>query len=123
ATSTGGMTGKRYGRVGDVPVIGAGNYADNSSCAVSGTGHGEYFIRYNVASDICARVKYLGISAAEAAEQVVHGDMFAAGGTGGVIVVDAKGDISWTFNTQGMYRAKRSNTQDTVTAIFADSEQ
>jgi beta-aspartyl-peptidase (threonine type) len=123
ATSTGGMTGKRYGRVGDVPVIGAGNYADNSSCAVSGTGHGEYFIRFNVASDICARVKYLGISAAEAAKQVVHGDMYAAGGTGGVIVVDAKGELSWTFNTQGMYRAKRSNTQETVTAIFADADQ
>ncbi|MDP4536789.1 isoaspartyl peptidase/L-asparaginase [Alkalimonas collagenimarina] len=123
ATSTGGMTGKRYGRVGDVPVIGAGNYADNSSCAVSGTGHGEYFIRFNVASDICARVKYQGISAVEAAEQVVHGQMHAAGGTGGVIVVDAKGELSWTFNTQGMYRAMRSNTQDTVTAIFADSEE
>lgn len=118
ATSTGGMTAKRWGRVGDVPVIGAGNFADNTSCAVSGTGHGEYFIRYNVAADICARVKYQGKSAASAGREVIQ-ELMQAGGTGGVIIVDNKGELSWAFNTQGMYRAKR-NHSGTVVEIFAD---
>jgi beta-aspartyl-peptidase (threonine type) len=119
ATSTGGMTAKRFGRVGDVPVIGAGNFADNTSCAVSGTGHGEYFIRYNVASDICARVKYQGKNAAVAAKEVMS-ELLQAGGTGGVIVVDNKGELSWAFNTPGMYRAKQ-NSAGTVVEIFEDS--
>lgn len=118
ATSTGGMTAKRWGRVGDVPVIGAGNFADNTSCAVSGTGHGEYFIRYNVAADICARVKYQGKSAASSGREVIQ-ELMQAGGTGGVIIVDNKGELSWAFNTQGMYRAKR-NHSGTVVEIFAD---
>ncbi|MDX1537772.1 isoaspartyl peptidase/L-asparaginase [Arsukibacterium sp.] len=117
ATSTGGMTAKRWGRVGDVPVIGAGTFADNSSCAVSGTGHGEYFIRYNVASDICTRVKYQGKTAAVAADNVIA-ELLEAGGTGGVIVVDNKGELSWAFNTPGMYRAKR-NHEGTVVEIFS----
>ena len=121
ATSTGGMTAKRWGRVGDVPVIGAGNFADNTSCAVSGTGHGEYFIRYNVASDICARVKYQGKNAAVAAKEVIT-ELLDAGGTGGVIVVDAQGELSWAFNTPGMYRAKR-NHRGTVIEIFADESE
>ncbi|SNY40962.1 beta-aspartyl-peptidase (threonine type) [Arsukibacterium tuosuense] len=121
ATSTGGMTAKRWGRVGDVPVIGAGNFADNSSCAVSGTGHGEYFIRYNVAADICARVKYQGKSAASAAREVID-ELLQVGGTGGVIVVDNKGELSWAFNTPGMYRAKRSEA-GTVVEIFADQSE
>ncbi len=118
ATSTGGMTAKRYGRIGDTPIIGAGNFADNQSCAVSATGHGEFFIRYRVASDICARVKYAGISAAQAAEQVIQQELLPVGGTGGVIVMDAQGNISWPFNTEGMYRAKRSQGQAAEVAIF-----
>ncbi len=120
ATSTGGMTAKRYGRIGDSPVIGAGNFADNKSCAVSATGHGEFFIRYQVAYDICARVQYQGKTAAQAAEEVIHGEMAAAGGTGGVIVVDAAGNLSWSFNTEGMYRAKRSEGTPAVVEIFRD---
>ena len=120
ATSTGGMTAKRYGRIGDAPIIGAGNFADNQSCAVSATGHGEFFIRYRVAADICARVKYGGVSAAEAADQVIHQELVKAGGTGGVIVMDKQGNISWPFNTEGMYRGKRVAGQAAQVAIFQD---
>lgn len=120
ATSTGGMTAKRYGRIGDAPIIGAGNFADNSSCAVSATGHGEFFIRYRVAADICARVKYAGLSAATAADQVIQQELKKVGGTGGVIVMDKQGNISWPFNTEGMYRAKRSAGQAAEVAIFQD---
>jgi beta-aspartyl-peptidase (threonine type) len=120
ATSTGGMTAKRYGRIGDAPIIGAGNFADNSSCAVSATGHGEFFIRYRVAADICARVKYAGISAAVAAEQVIQQELKKVGGTGGVIVMDKQGNISWPFNTEGMYRAKRSAGKAAEVAIFQE---
>ncbi|WP_417347582.1 isoaspartyl peptidase/L-asparaginase family protein [Ferrimonas sp.] len=105
ATSTGGMTAKRWGRIGDSPVIGAGTYADNDSCAVSATGHGEYFIRYNVAADICARVKYQGVSVDKAASEVIHQVLLPVGGTGGVIVVSPKGEIAMPYNTGGMYRA------------------
>ncbi|WP_028113247.1 isoaspartyl peptidase/L-asparaginase family protein [Ferrimonas kyonanensis] len=105
ATSTGGMTAKRWGRIGDSPVIGAGTYADNRSCAVSATGHGEYFIRYNVAADICARVKYQGVSIDTASRTVIDEVLLPAGGTGGVIVMDTKGNIAMPYNTGGMYRA------------------
>ncbi len=118
ATSTGGMTAKRYGRIGDAPIIGAGNFADNSSCAVSATGHGEFFIRYQVASDICARAKYQKISAAAAAKQVLA-ELKQVGGDGGVIVVDNKGQLSWTFNTEGMYRALKAEGGDVRSEIFA----
>lgn len=121
ATSTGGMTAKRYGRIGDAPIIGAGNFADNASCAVSATGHGEFFIRYRVASDICARVKYQGISADKAANQVIQHELAKVGGTGGVILIDHKGKVSWSFNTEGMYRAKRSEGEAAVTEIFKES--
>ncbi len=104
-TSTGGMTGKRWGRVGDSPIIGAGTFADNASCAVSATGHGEYFIRYNVAADICARVAYKGLSIEAAGHEVIQQTLLPAGGTGGVIILDAAGNISMPFNTEGMYRA------------------
>ena len=117
-TSTGGMTAKRYGRIGDAPVIGAGTFAENESCAVSATGHGEYFIRYNVASDICARVKYQGKTIAQAGDEVINGVLAPIGGTGGVIIVDTKGNISLPFNTSGMYRASKSNTQATYVGIF-----
>ncbi|WP_346839606.1 isoaspartyl peptidase/L-asparaginase [Microbulbifer sp. SAOS-129_SWC] len=120
-TSTGGMTAKRYGRIGDSPVIGAGTFADNDSCAVSATGHGEYFIRYNVAADICARVRYRGESVAQAADEVINGVLTPVGGTGGVIVLDRKGNIALTFNTSGMYRASRSSSSPAQVAIFKDN--
>jgi beta-aspartyl-peptidase (threonine type) len=104
-TSTGGMTAKRYGRIGDSPVIGAGTFADNNSCAVSATGHGEYFIRYQVASDICQRMAYGRISLAEAADTVINKVLLDVSGMGGVIAIDAKGNIAMPFNTEGMYRA------------------
>jgi beta-aspartyl-peptidase (threonine type) len=107
ATSTGGMTNKRWGRIGDSPIIGAGTYADNRSCAVSATGHGEFFIRHVVAYDICARMRYHGHSLDEAADAVVHGVLAEAGGDGGVIAMDAAGRIVMPFNTEGMYRAAR----------------
>jgi beta-aspartyl-peptidase (threonine type) len=112
-TSTGGMTNKRWGRVGDSPIIGAGTYADNRSCAVSATGHGEYFIRATAARDICARVQYQGISLSEAADVVVNGQLKAMGGDGGIIAIDPQGNISLTFNTAGMYRAS-VDTEGTV---------
>lgn len=117
-TSTGGMTAKRFGRIGDAPVIGAGTFAENESCAVSATGHGEYFIRYNVAADICARVKYQNKSIVQAGDEVIHDVLEPIGGTGGVIIVDKSGNISLPFNTSGMYRASKSNTQATYVGIF-----
>ncbi|WP_323843865.1 isoaspartyl peptidase/L-asparaginase [Microbulbifer magnicolonia] len=121
-TSTGGMTAKRYGRIGDSPVIGAGTFADNRSCAVSATGHGEYFIRFNVAADICARVQYQGKTVTEAAGEVINNVLLPVGGTGGVIVLDASGNMALTFNTKGMYRASRSSSQPSQVAIFKDAE-
>ncbi|MDG1752275.1 MAG: isoaspartyl peptidase/L-asparaginase [Thalassotalea sp.] len=119
-TSTGGMTNKRFGRIGDSPIIGAGTFAENESCAVSATGHGEYFIRFNVAADICARVKYQGKTIEQAGNEVIHDVLMPAGGTGGVIIVDTKGNMSLPFNTQGMYRGSKSNTTPTYVAIFKD---
>ncbi|MDX1392357.1 MAG: isoaspartyl peptidase/L-asparaginase [Rheinheimera sp.] len=118
ATSTGGMTAKRYGRIGDAPVIGAGNFADNSSCAVSATGHGEFFIRYQVAGEICARAKYQGKTAAAAAKEVMA-ELKSIGGDGGVIVVDKNGQLSWTFNTEGMYRGLKAEGGQVITEIFS----
>jgi len=103
-TSTGGTTNKKYGRVGDSPIIGAGTYADNHSCAVSSTGAGEYFIRGVVAYDIAAKVKYLDISVEEAAKIVINDQLKQIGGNGGVICLDRKGNYSMVFNTEGMYR-------------------
>lgn len=119
ATSTGGMTAKRYGRIGDAPLIGAGTFADNQSCAVSATGHGEFFIRYQVAGDICARVRYQGKPASVAADEVMQ-ELKAVGGLGGVIVVDNKGELSWHLNSEGMYRAKRKQGKAAEVAIFKD---
>ena len=103
ATSTGGMTNKRWGRVGDSPIIGAGTWADGR-CGVSGTGWGEFYIRFAVARDICARVAYRGDTLATAAEDVVNRIVPAAGGDGGAIALDADGNIAMPFNTSGMYR-------------------
>ena len=120
ATSTGGMTNKQWGRVGDVPVIGAGTYADNRSCAVSATGHGEYFIRATVARDICARMEYTGASLEEAANQVVMKKLVEMGGSGGIISVDPEGNLSLTFNTPGMYRASVGADGELYVGIYRD---
>lgn len=117
-TSTGGMTAKRWGRVGDAPIIGAGTWADNASCAVSATGHGEYFIRYHVAADICSRVKYQGVDIVSAGDTVIHDVLLPAGGTGGVIIIDRDANVHMPFNTEGMYRAKRVGHQPTEVAIY-----
>lgn len=118
ATSTGGMTGKRWGRVGDSPIIGAGTYANNESCAVSATGHGEYFIRTVVAHDICAQVQYLKIPLAKAVDNVLNGRMKALGGNGGVIAIDPRGEIVMEFNSEGMFRGARTSLGRRETAIY-----
>ncbi len=120
-TSTGGMTNKRFGRVGDAPIIGAGTYADNESCAVSATGHGEYFIRYNVAADICARVKYQDKSIEAAGDEVINKVLVKAGGTGGVIILDKDGNISMPFNTSGMYRGSIDVNGKVAVAIYKEN--
>ena len=119
ATSTGGLTGKRWGRIGDAPIIGAGTYADDRACAVSATGAGEYFIRAGVAHEICARVRFKGEDIATAAK-VVMAEVEALGGNGGVIVVGPKGDGGWSFNTPGMYRGRVSSTRAAEVAMFSD---
>jgi beta-aspartyl-peptidase (threonine type) len=118
-TSTGGMTNKRFGRVGDSPIIGAGTYANNASCAVSATGHGEYFIRHVVAFDICKRVE-LGSSLADAANAVINGVLVEAGGSGGVIAMDRAGNIATTFNALGMFRASIDTKGQLNVAIFSE---
>lgn len=118
ATSTGGLTGKRWGRIGDTPLIGAGTYADDRAGAVSATGAGEYFIRAAVASEICARIRMLGESASVAADRVIA-DVGSLGGSGGVILVTPQGDAGWAFNTPGMYRGIASAEGKRV-AIYAD---
>ncbi|MCU0425814.1 MAG: isoaspartyl peptidase/L-asparaginase [Candidatus Kapabacteria bacterium] len=104
ATSTGGMTNKKYGRVGDAPIIGAGTYANNVTCAVSATGHGEYFIRSVVAHDIAALIEYKQFSLERAADEVVMKKLVERGGSGGIIAIDGKGNIAMPFNSEGMYR-------------------
>jgi beta-aspartyl-peptidase (threonine type) len=118
ATSTGGMTNKRWGRIGDAPVIGAGTYANNASCAVSSTGHGEYFIRSVVAYDICALVEYRGWSLERAAKAVVHEKLVQRGGEGGVIAVDPKGKVVMEFNSPGMFRGMRDSSGQRQIAIY-----
>ncbi len=104
-TSTGGMDNKRYNRIGDTPIIGAGTYASNSTCAVSATGHGEYFIRFTVAHDISALMEYKGMSVRDAADLVVNKKLVKAGGSGGVISLDRIGNVAMIFNSDGMFRA------------------
>jgi beta-aspartyl-peptidase (threonine type) len=103
-TSTGGMVNKKYNRVGDAPIIGAGTYANNNTCAISATGHGEFFIRWTVAHDISALMEYKGLSLKEASELVVNDKLVKAGGSGGVVCVDKAGNVSMPFNTTGMFR-------------------
>ncbi len=117
-TSTGGMTAKRFGRIGDSPIIGAGTFADNESCGVSATGHGEYFIKYNVAADICARMKYQGVTLEQASNMVINRVLKEAGGDGGIVAVDNNGNVSMPFNTPGMYRASIDASGNKTIAIF-----
>lgn len=119
ATSTGGLTGKKWGRVGDSPLIGAGTYADDRACAVSCTGAGEYFIRLGVAHEITARVRLAGDSIDDAADALVA-ELDDMGGKGGVIVVSADGSGGWAFNTPGMYRAIATHDAPSEIAIYGD---
>ncbi len=125
-TTTGGMTNKRFGRVGDSPIIGAGTYADNASCAVSATGHGEYFIRAAVAHDICARMEHGGMTLQEAAESIIMDklpQMSPDGGSGGVIALDREGNIAMPFNTPGMYRGYIDTAGNTVIRIYKEEDE
>lgn len=119
-TSTGGTSNKRFGRVGDSPIIGAGTYADNRSCAVSATGHGEYFIRHVVAYNICARMLHAGATLSESADAVINGVLAEEGGDGGVIALDADGNVAMPFNTSGMYRASIDREGDLEVKIYGD---
>jgi beta-aspartyl-peptidase (threonine type) len=120
ATSTGGMTNKRQGRVGDSPIIGAGTYAKNGVCAVSATGHGEYFIRAVAAYHIASAVEYRGLSLAAAAREAIHTNIRALGGTGGIIAVDAAGGIVMEFSTEAMFRGARDARGRREIAIYGD---
>ncbi len=117
-TSTGGMTNKRYGRVGDSPIIGAGTYANNNTCGISATGHGEYFIRYTVAHDISALMEYKGVSLKEAADIVINQKLKSVNGSGGVIGIDKDLNICMTFNTPGMFRGYATSNGDRQVLIF-----
>lgn len=119
-TSTGGTTAKRWNRVGDSPIIGAGTYASNQSCAVSATGTGEYFIRLTVARTICALVQYKGMSLQEAADEVVQKDLFAIHGDGGVVALTPDGQPAWSFNTPGMFRAKLKEGGRPQISVYRD---
>ena len=118
ATSTGGMTNKKYGRVGDSAMIGAGNYANNNTCAVSCTGSGEFFIRGVVAYDVSCLMEYKGLSLAEASNIVVQDRLVKIGGDGGLIAVDTLGNIAMPFNTEGMYRGQRNSNDLNEVAIY-----
>ncbi|UTP38932.1 isoaspartyl peptidase/L-asparaginase [Phenylobacterium sp. LH3H17] len=119
-TSTGGTTGKQWGRVGDSPVIGAGTYASNAACAVSATGTGEYFIRLGVAHEIAALVEHKGLSLQAAADLVIQDKLTALGGDGGIIAVAPDGQVAWSYNTSGMYRASLAADRPLVVSIYKD---
>lgn len=118
ATSTGGMTNKKFGRIGDSPLIGSGTYANNQTCAVSCTGSGEFFIRGNVAYDVSCLISYAGKSLTEACNEVVHKHLIALGGDGGLIAVNAQAEIAMAFNTEGMYRGYRHSQGDHYIGIY-----
>lgn len=120
ATSTGGMTNKRFGRVGDSCLVGAGTYADNATCAVSTTGIGEFFMRAVTAFDIAAMMAYRGLSLTEAAEEAIMERLAALGGTGGVVAIDRAGNVAMPFNSEGMYRAYRAPGGDPVVKIYKE---
>ena len=119
-TSTGGMTNKKFGRVGDSPIIGAGTYANNETCAISCTGHGEFFIRSVVAHDISCLIEYKGLSLKEACDFVVMDKLVKIGGEGGLIAIDKNGNIELPFNSEGMYRAKKSEDGALFIKIYKD---
>jgi beta-aspartyl-peptidase (threonine type) len=119
-TSTGGMTNKRWGRIGDAPIIGSGTYANNLTCGVSSTGWGEYFIRAQVAYDISAQMEYQNKSLKEATTDVIHNKLTKLGGTGGVVALDKNGNMSFEFNTAGMYRASMDDTGKLVVKIYKE---
>nr|WP_299031768.1 isoaspartyl peptidase/L-asparaginase [uncultured Tenacibaculum sp.] len=119
-TSTGGMTNKRWGRIGDSPIIGSGTYANNNTCGVSSTGWGEYFIRTQVAYDISAQMEYQQKTLKEATKDVIQNKLTKLGGTGGVVALDKNGNMSFEFNTAGMYRASMNDKGDLVVKIYAD---
>lgn len=119
-TSTGGMTNKRYGRIGDSPVIGAGTYANNATCAISCTGHGEFFLRSVVAYDISCLMEYKGLTLKQACDKVVMDKLVKIGGEGGLIALDKGGNIELPFNSEGMYRAKKQSNSEIFTAIYSD---
>jgi beta-aspartyl-peptidase (threonine type) len=121
-TSTGGTTAKRWGRVGDSPIIGAGTYASNQSCGVSATGTGEYFIRLTVASRICAYMEMQGLSLQEASDRVIQDELTEMGGDGGIVALAPDGQLAWSFNTPGMYRAKANSEGVSVIGIYGDEE-
>lgn len=121
ATSTGGMTNKRYNRVGDSPLIGCGNYANNKTCAISCTGHGEFFIRAVVAYDVSCLMEYKGYTLQQACDEVVMHKLKAMGGDGGLVAVSAAGDVAMPFNSEGMYRASKVNNEQTFTAIYKEA--
>ena len=121
-TSTGGMTNKKYNRIGDAPIIGAGTYANNATCAVSSTGWGEFFIRGMVAHDISALMEYKGLSLQEAAELVIQKKIPALGGDGGIIAIDHDGNVAMEFNTAGMYRAKMNREGKLEIGIYGEEE-
>ncbi len=120
ATSTGGMTNKKWGRVGDSPMIGAGNYANNNTCAVSCTGSGEFFIRGVVAYDVSCLMEFKGLSIEDAASEVIHKRILKINGDGGLIAVDAEGNITMPFNTEGMYRASKTSKGEKYIAIYKE---
>jgi L-asparaginase / beta-aspartyl-peptidase len=122
-TSTGGMTGKRWGRIGDAPVIGAGTYADNRACAVSATGWGEYFLRVGVAHEICARLRLASADGAQAIADGVMAEVAELGGDGGVILVTPAGEALYSFNTSGMYRGRTTSDGVNEVGIFGGEER
>lgn len=119
-TSTGGMTNKKYGRIGDAPIIGSGTYANNATCGVSSTGHGEYFIRAQVAYDISALIEYKDMTLKEATALVIQKKLADLGGTGGIVALDYLGNISMEFNTLGMYRAMMNDKGELVVGMYKD---
>lgn len=121
-TSTGGMTNKKYGRIGDSPIIGSGTYANNTTCGVSSTGHGEYFIRAQVAYDISALMEYGGMTLEQATEEVIQKKLVELGGTGGIVALDHLGNISMEFNTAGMYRAYKTDQNETVVGMYQEEK-
>jgi beta-aspartyl-peptidase (threonine type) len=119
-TSTGGMTNKRWGRIGDAPIIGSGTYANNNTCGVSSTGWGEYFIRSQVAYDISAQMEYQKKSLKEATKDVIQNKLTKLGGTGGIVALDKNGNMSFEFNTEGMYRASMDEKGELILKIYKE---